>query len=148
MEATRGVLLRGASIGRHSVAPGTAVWIVATRGELREVEYRDARAVLPANDVATSPVARPTEAQLRRLDKCFGLPEEAFTKVHLDAEHLFMIQKCKAHGRLFLRDTRGTIGLYERVTLLKPEDSEDWLTVWSRYHQMSDDWLNLGGRTW
>jgi hypothetical protein len=148
MQPIRGVLIREASVGRYSLPPDTPIWIVSTRGESREVEYRDARGVLPANHVAESPVRRPTEAQLRSLDTCFGLPESAFTRVFVDPEHLFEVQRCNAHGMLFLRDTRGTIGLYERTTLLKPEESSDWVTIWSRYHQMSDDWLNLEGRTW
>jgi hypothetical protein len=148
MEPTRGVLIREASIGRYSLPPDTPIWIVGTRGESCEVEYRDARGVLPTNCVVQSPVVRPTEAQLRSLDACFGLPDSAFTTVHVDPESLFVVEQCNAHGMLFLRDTRGTIGLYERITLLKPEESGDWVTIWSRYHQMSDDWLNLAGRTW
>jgi hypothetical protein len=148
MEPTRGVLIRDACIGRYSLPADTPVWIVGARGESLEVEYRDAHGVLPTSHVAESPVRRPTEAQLRSLDPCFGLPEDAFTKVHVDPENLFAIERCNAHGMLFLRDTRGSIGLYERITLLKPEESDDWVTIWSRYHQTSDDWLNLQGRTW
>ena len=148
MEPTRGVLIRDATIGRYPLPADTPVWIVGERGDSWEVEYRGARGVLPIGCVARSPVARPTEAQLRSLDACFGLDESAFTKVHVDSENLFVVQRCDAHARLFLRDTRGTIGSYERVTLLGPEETADWLAIWSRYHRMSDDWLNLQGRTW
>lgn len=148
MEPIRGVLIREASIGRYSLPADTPIWIVGVRGDSREVEYRSARGVLPAGSVAESPIARPTEAQLRSLDACFGLPEGAFTEVHVDPESLFVVQRCKAHGRLFLRDTRGGIGMYERVTLLGPEETGDWTSIWHRYHGMSDDWLNLQGRTW
>lgn len=58
------------------------------------------------------------------------------------------IQRCRAHGTLFLRDTRGTVAWYERVTLLGPDDGGSWLELWKRHHGMSDDWLNLKGRTW
>ncbi len=148
MEPIRGILIREASIGGYALPPDTPIWILGVQGESREVEYRDARGALPAGSVAESPIARPTEAQLRSLDACFGLPEGAFTDVHVDPQNLFVIQRCNAHGRLFLRDTRGGIGMYERVTLLGPEETSDWTSIWRRYHGMSDDWLNLQGRTW
>jgi hypothetical protein len=148
MEPKQGLLICDASIGNHSLPPDTPVWILGTRGEMREVEYRDARGVVPSGSVVESPVPRPTDAQLRDLDTCFGLSEAAFHEVHLDRENYFAIQRCRAHGRLFLRDTRGTVAWYERTTLLGPEESEDWISIWRRYHGLSDDWLNLKGRTW
>ena len=98
--------------------------------------------------LSSPPVPKPPLVQLRELDGCFGLGDDAFDEVHVDSENCFAIQRCKAHGMLFLRDTRGTIAWYQRVTLLYPDDGESWMEIWRRYHGMSDDWLNLKARTW
>jgi len=148
MAPTRGLLICPATIGRYSLSPDTPVWILASHEDSWEVEYRDASGRVARSGVVECPVPRPPLVQLRELDACFGLAEAAFDDVHADPKNCFVIQRCRAHGTLFLRDTRCTVALYERVTLLGPDDGGSWVELWRRYHGMSDDWLNLKGRTW
>jgi hypothetical protein len=37
--------------------------------------------------------------------------------------------------------------MYERLTLLRETDDGDAQQIWARYHKVSDDWLNLEGRS-
>ena len=146
-EPRRGLIIRPVSFAGYSLGPDTHVWLLDSDAERWQVEFRDRQGTLSLADVLECPVSRPTIEQLRKLDPCFGRPDDAFHDEHVSPEHYFVVQRCRAHGAWFLRDTRGTIAMYDRVTLLSHEDGDDWVSIWSRYHAMSDDWLSYKGRT-
>jgi hypothetical protein len=147
VEPKRGLVITPVEIDGIPVRSDTHVWILASEAGHLTVEYRNQVATLPRDVVVECPVQGPSLEQLRALDECFGRGSDAFEDEHVDAEHYFVIQRCKAHGRRFLRDIRGTIATYERLTLLEAEDHESPGAVWRRYHAMSDDWLVREGRT-
>ena len=123
---------------------------MALRGvtpRLLAVEYRDRRGTVPLDAIVSYPVKGPALEQLRKLDSCFGLSDEHFTVEHDSAEHWYCILRCCAHGRRFLKDTRGTIGLYSTMTLLNDDERGDADKIWTKYHGKSHSWLMLEGRT-
>jgi hypothetical protein len=141
-------MLVSADIGGISVRPDTYVWIRGRGNEKVTVEYLDRVAQLPISAVASCPVNGPSQEELDKLDSCFDLRRDAFEDEHVDHKNYFSIQRCRAHGSRFLRDTFTGVAWYDRLTLLRPEDNErDPLAIWSYYHPMSYDWLILQGRT-
>jgi hypothetical protein len=138
--------LRPITVGRKSVPADTLVWVFGRSGNLVEVEFKDERDFVADDALVPHPVPRPDLEALRLLDACFGLPDEAFTCEHHD-ERYFRILRCKAHGRRFLDDVRGGIAMYGRLTLLQESDDGSPGEIWAQYHSVSDDWLNLQGRS-
>jgi hypothetical protein len=147
MEPKRGITIRPVELGDATLAVDTSVWILRELDGSLEVEHRDARGCVPRDAIAQSPVPRLPLEELRKRDPCFGLEETAFVVEHKDGERWYSIERCKAHGRRFLRDARGSAALYERVTLLDDSERGSFLSIWSRYHAMSDDWLNVVGNS-
>jgi hypothetical protein len=147
MEPKRGMVVRDVTAGGQVVSAGSPVWIAGARGERLELEFRSKRFLVAADDVVEAPVPAPTLEALRRLDSCFGLPSSGFELLLADSVNMCEVVRCKAHGQVFLRDTRGDVAMYERVSILTSGEADDWVVVWNRYHQMSDDWLNWNGRT-
>lgn len=92
-------------------------------------------------------VKRPELEDLRKLDPCFGQPDEAFETEHLSAEHYFELLRCRAHGRRFLRDVRGSVAMYTTLTLLQEDEEGTPDEIWTRYHSKSHSRLMLEGRT-
>ena len=92
-------------------------------------------------------VPRPSLDQLRELDPCFGLGEDAFEGQVVNHSWMFRIFRCKAHGRHFIGVMYGGIGMWERVTLLEPGEEGDPKRAFDRYIAMSDDDLNRLGRS-
>ena len=138
--------LRPITVGRQSVPADTLVWVLGRSGDLAEVEFKDERGFVAEDALVPHPVPRRDLEALRLLDACFGLPDDAFTCEHHD-ERYFRILSCKAHGRRFLEDVRGGIAMYGRLTLLEESDDGSPGEIWARYHSVSDDWLNLQGRS-
>lgn len=89
----------------------------------------------------------PSLDELRKLDACFGLPDKAFEREHIDHDWYFEIVRCKAHGRRFLRDVRGGIAMYTRLTLLTEADTGSPKDIWKKYHGMADSDLIRQGRS-
>lgn len=116
-------------------------------GSTLEVEYRDRRGTIPADALVAYPVKGPTVEELRKLDLCFGLSDDAFDVEHRSQEHFYAILRCRAHGRRFLRDTRGSFAWYSRTTLLRDDDDGPPDDIWAKYHWKSDSWLMLEGRS-
>lgn len=104
-------------------------------------------AVSQTTRLCPHPVRGPGLQALRQLDTCFGLDDEAFESEYVDQDWYFEILRCKAHGRRFLRDIRGSSALYSRLTLLREEDAGSPKDIWSRYHSLPDSQLLLCGRT-
>jgi hypothetical protein len=123
------------------------VWVWSRSGGYAEVEFREQRGTVPEDALLPYPVRGPELQVLRQLDPCFGLADEAFECEHIDRESFFEILRCKAHGRRFLRDTRGMIGWYSMLTLLHEDEEGSPKDIWSRYHLMPDSQLLLDGRT-
>lgn len=146
MEPTAGLVVRPAALGGRELRPDTYVWVWAVTDREVEIEYRNQRGLVPRDAVVSTPVTRPSLEVLRQLDPCFGLDRDAFVIEHEDPRWFFLL-RCKAHGRRFLSDARGGIAQYERVTLLEDSEANDTEGVWRRCHAMSDDYLNLLGRT-
>lgn len=142
----KGVTLRAVEIGGRVVPADTDVWIFRRGDGNADVEYRDRRGRVPEDAVADSPIKAPSLDELKRLDSCFGMSDDAFETM-LSDESYFEILRCREHGRRFLRDFRGTIAWYSRLTLLRDTDDGDARDTWARYHRASDDWLNFEGRT-
>jgi hypothetical protein len=146
-EPKRVLTIRDVEIDGVSVRADELVWMHGEKGDSIEVEYRDHRGRIPADAVVPYPVRGPALEELRKLDPCFGLPDEAFVVEHMRHEHLYELLRCRAHGRRFLRDTRGTFAWYSLTTLLRDEDDGPPDDLWARYHWMSDSRLMLEGRT-
>jgi hypothetical protein len=113
-----------------------------------EVEYRGIRGRIREDTVVPYPVPRPDLAELRQLDPCFGLPDEHFELECRSNEHYCEILKCRAHGRRFLRDVRGTSAWYSTTTLLDEDEDGEPDAIWSRHHGKSHSWLMHEKRTW
>ncbi len=131
----------------RSLPPHTVVWVWGKSGGQAQIEYRRWRGLVPVTALTRYPVDGPTLEELRKLDPCFGLPDEVFDAVERDDRNYFEILRCRAHGRRFLRDTRGTIGWYSIVTLLDEDDRRTPEEIWRRYHSMDDGELRLAGRS-
>src|SRR5262249_47378771 len=142
-EPDKALTLRPITVGRRSVPADEIVWVFGRSGGTADVEYKNERGTVAADALVAYPVPSPGLDRLRALDACFGLPDEAFEREHIDDRNYFEIVRCRAHGRRFLRDTRGTIAWYQRLTLLDESDDGDPAHVWARYHRMSDSWLML-----
>ncbi len=127
--------------------PDTLIWVHGESDQYWEVEYQDRRGKIPRNAAVPYPVKGPSLAKLKRLDSCFGLEDDAFVLEHLSKESYYEILRCRAHGRRFLRDTRGGIGMYTVLTLLEDDEEGSPDDIWARYHWKSDSWLSLEGRT-
>lgn len=140
-------MLRAVEIAGAAVPAGSHVWLLGVSGDEWEVEHGTRRGRVPRPAILECPVARPSLERLRALDACFGRDRDAFAEEHVDRQRYFTILRCKAHGALFLDDTRGTLAWYGRITLLDPADGDDWQAIWVRYHALSDDLLNHLGRT-
>jgi hypothetical protein len=146
-EPTQALTLRPITVGRKSVPADSLVWVLRRMGTTAEVEIQDERGTVPADALVDYPAAGPGLDRLRALDPCFGLPDEAFDNEHLDPRYYFTIVRCRAHGRRFLRDVRGGIGMYEVLTLLDESDQGSPFEIWTRYHNRSHAWLMWQGRT-
>lgn len=112
-----------------------------------QIEYRRWRGLVPVTALARYPIESPSLDELRALDPCFGLAEDAFVVEHADAARYFEIVRCRAHGRRFLRDTRGTVGWYTVLTLLRDDERGPPADIWRRYHSLDDGLLRLEGRS-
>jgi len=146
-EPEKALTLRAITVGRKEVPADREVWVFGRSDGAADVEFRGERGRVPNDALVALPVKGPGLAALRALDACFGLPDEAFETEHDGGQRLFTILRCRAHGQRFLRDTRGTVGLYDRTTLLDASDSGAPIDIWSKYHFVSDPWLVLQGRT-
>jgi hypothetical protein len=143
----KGVTLRPVEIGGRVVPADTHVWIFRRGEGSADVEYQDRRSRVPEDAVANSPVKAPCLDELKKLDSCFGMSDDAFETMLIDNESYFEILLCREHGKRFLRDVRGSSAWYSRLTLLRDTDDGDTKDIWARYHRASDDRLNLEGRT-
>lgn len=139
--------MRRVEIAGKELGPDQVVWVHARGSSAAEVEYRGRHGRIPLDAIVPYPVKGPGLVQLRELDGCFGEPDEAFVVEHQSAEHLYEILRCRAHGKRFLRDTRGTIAWYSTLTLLGDDEDEPPDAIWARYHGKSNGWLMLEGRT-
>jgi hypothetical protein len=139
----KGITLRSVEIGDKEVPADTPIWIFNRFEGVVEVEYKDRRGRIPSDAVAISPVNAPSIDELRKLDSCFGLPDDAFEREVLNQECYFEILRCRVHGKRFLLDYRGTVGWYSRLTFLGNDDGDDIQVLWARFHYVSDDWLNV-----
>ena len=143
----KAVTLRSVSVGGKSIPAYAEVWVFGRADGHAEVEYRGHRGRVAEDILCAYPVRGPALETLRRLDPCFGLDDDAFVSEHIDQDSYFEVLRCTAHQRRFLRDTRGTIGLYSRLTLLRDDDDGSPQDIWSKYHRMADAELLLAGRT-
>ena len=143
----KAVTLRSVSVGGKSIPAYAEVWVLSRADGHAEIEYRDNRARVADDILSAHPVRGPALETLRSLDPCFGLDDDAFASEHIDQDHYFEVLRCKAHQRRFLRDTRGTIGWYSRLTLLGDGDDGSPRELWSKYHGMAEAELILAGRT-
>ncbi len=143
----KAVTLKPVSVGGKSVPAYAEVWVLSRADGHAEVEYRGKRGRVADDILSAYPVRGPALETLRRLDPCFGLGDDAFVSEHIDQDSYFEILRCKAHQRRFLRDTRGTIGWYSRLTLLLDDDDGSPQDIWSKYHWMAEAELLLAGRT-
>lgn len=124
------------------------VWVLRADSDRAEVEFKGERGHIRLDCLASYPIPRPTLEQIRKMDPCFDLPETAFATDYLDETRFFALVRCKAHGRRFLRDTRGGVGMYTLTTLLEPGDDGAPAEIWAKYHSCSDSWLFHQGRSW
>lgn len=138
--ATRDVELAG----RH-VKEGEEVWVHRRGESWVEIEHRGHQGRVPLGAVSDKALSGPTLEDLRRLDACFGLADDAFTREHLDREQYFEIRKCMAHGRRFLWAVgpRWTT----IVTLLAEDDPTDPSAAYAHYHPRTERWHQRLGRT-
>lgn len=142
----KAVTLHSVTSGGKTIPAYTVVWVMSRDSGSAEIEYRGGRARISERHLAAYPVKGPGLEVLRQLDSCFGLDDSAFEREHIDHERYFEVVRCKAHQSRFLRDTRGTIGMYSRLILLRADDG-DAAEAWSKYHAISDAELLLDGRT-
>jgi hypothetical protein len=141
------VTLEAVSLGGKTIPAHTVVWVWSRANGHAEIECGEKRGRVAEDVLSPYPVKGPGVERLRRLEPCFGLDDDAFVRDHLDQEHYFELLRCKAHGARFLRDTRGTVGWYSRLTLLRDDDVGNPGDIWSKYHGMSETELLLEGRT-
>jgi hypothetical protein len=139
--------LRPVTIGSKTVPADERVWVWERSSGFADVEHGDHRGKVPEDALTSYPVPPPSLGELRRLDACFGLPDAAFEREHIDHDWYFEILRCKAHGRRFLRDVCGGVLMYTRLILLTDEDKGSPKEIWQRYHRHSDSWLHRQGRT-
>jgi hypothetical protein len=105
------------------------------------VEHGGSSALVPADVLLDCPIAAPSRAQLEELDPCFYSEPDAFVEEHDGSARWYRLLRCKAHGRRFLEETRGSVGIYTRLIAIDAtEESPD--EIWRRYNAMSDDWLS------
>lgn len=136
------MLLQAVPTAGATLEAGRPVWIVGLPECGRVAIEADGRpATVPAGSVTESPIPAPSLDALRAVDDCFGRSRRHFVQEHESRECGFCLFRCRKHGRLFLEDMRGGVGVYTRLILLA-ESSGDPEALWSRYHAMSDDWLN------
>jgi hypothetical protein len=143
----KAITIRDVEIAGKPVVADQVVWVHGRTGDFAEIEYRNARGRIRADAIVSYPVKGPGLEELRKLDPCFGLPDDAFESEHVSADHYYERLRCRAHGRPFLRDTRGTIAMYSTLTLLKDDEEGGPDDIWARYHGKSDSKLMLEGRT-
>jgi hypothetical protein len=146
-EPKQALTIRGVDIGGKHVPADQVVWVHARGQEYAEVEYRERRGRVPLDAIVAYPVTGPELPALQKLDPCFGLSDEAFEREHISAEHFYELLRCRAHGRRFLRDVRGTSAWYSTTTLLADDEEGEPDEIWARYHWQSHSWLMLSGRT-
>ena len=84
----------------------------------------------------------PRIEQLKMLDGCFGLDDNAFEMVLKETDKYYRFLRCKAHGQLFLEDGRGTAFMYSRLIYVGDLGNSSLDHVWTKLHGMSDDMLN------
>lgn len=141
-EPVLGMMISEVSVAGVTLKPSEYVWILGTAEKgLISVEHRNVRVALPEGSLLPCPIPAPDINDLRKKDDCFGRPEKYFTEIYKSEQHLFRLLKCKRHGSIFLEDSCGGVGMYT-LTILVADPAEDPETMWSRYHSMSDDWLN------
>lgn len=146
-DPTQAITLHEVEIDGQVLPARTVVWVWGKSGGEAQIEWKRWRGLVPVTALARYPVESPPLEVLRELDGCFGLPEVAFEVVHADATNYFEIVRCRAHGRRFLRDTRGTVGWYSVLTLLRDDDRGSPEEIWRRYHARDDSLLRLEGRS-
>ena len=130
-EPVQAMTVREVEIEGKRLPSHTVVWVWRKCEGQARIEYEQWRGLVP----------------LRKLDPCFGVPDEAFDVVHADSANDFEIVRCRAHDRRFLRDTRGSIGWYTVLTLLRGDDRGSPEEIWRRYHALDDSLLRLEGRS-
>ena len=146
-EPEQAITIRDVDVGGRHVAADQIVWVHARKDGYAEVEYRDRRGRVPLDAILPYPVRGPRLEDLQKLDSCFGSSDEAFAIEHHSYEHWYRMLRCRAHGRRFLEDTRGTIASYSTTTLLNDDEEGEPDEIWARYHWKSHSWLMLEGRT-
>jgi len=147
MEPKRGITVVAVQVGARQVSEDSQVWVWEDSDSLLEIECRGQRGRVSRDTIAFSPVRAPALAELQQLDACFGGAATLFEVEHQDDARYFSIEHCKAHQRRFLRATRGSVAMYQRLTLLDERDDEAPDQIWSRYQARSDNWLNWQGRS-
>ncbi len=138
------MLVEPLSLGGRSLRAGTYVWLFGRGPDGCEVEFEDRRHRVPCAALVESPVPRPPLAELRRLDPCFGLPDQAFDEVAAE-QFSYRYLRCKAHGQLFLEDWRGGIADYVRLIFVGDLGDRSFADAWIRFHRIPDDLLNFRG---
>ena len=145
MEPQRGIVIRQVHVDGKTIDQSKYVWLLGSPSNgVVSIEINNMKHFIPQDAVVSCPVPSPSVDALRTIDECFGKSESHFDVLHKSQEKWFRILRCKAHGRLFLEDTRGGAAIYDRLIMVE-DDQEDFKAIWSRYHSMSDDWLNYLG---
>jgi hypothetical protein len=145
----RGWINRDIDLEGRRVPADEEVWVHRRGDSWTEIEFKGRRGRVPSDAINDHPVHRPSLAQLRELDSCFGLDDDAFEQKYIDKENFFTIVTCRAHGRRFLVDTVTYSFVWgTRTTLLTDDDADDPAEVWRRYHGQTDAWHARRGRSY
>jgi hypothetical protein len=147
-EPQQALTIRDVDIGGRRVPPDQVVWVHRRGSGYVDVEYRGARGKVLEGALVPYPVPRPPLEELQQIEPCFGLADEHFEVECRSQEHYYEILRCRAHGRRFLRDARGTHAWYSTTTLLDEDEEGEPDDIWARYHWRSDSWLMHEKRTW
>lgn len=140
---------RDLQIDGKLVPSAEQVWVHGRSGTWTEIEFRGRRGRVPSDALRDHPVVGPSLEQLRALDLCFVLPDDAFEQTYIDRDHSFEIVRCRAHGSRFLRYlVVNGFAWNIRLTLLSPEDPEDPFQVWRWYRDQPSSWHARHGRTY
>ncbi|MBK7974951.1 MAG: hypothetical protein IPK07_17265 [Deltaproteobacteria bacterium] len=146
-EPVQAMTVREVEIEGKRLPSHTVVWVWGKCEGQARIEYERWRGLVPITALTRYPIESPPLEELRKLDPCFGVPDEAFDVVHADSANDYEIVRCRAHDRRFLRDTRGSIGWYTVLTLLRGDDRGSPEEIWRRYHALDDSLLRLEGRS-
>jgi hypothetical protein len=142
MEPFRGLIVEPLALDGKRIEKDTHVWIMSRDSDHWRIEYRDKSYTVPRNSVVECPVPMPRIEQLKMLDGCFGLDRSAFEVVLKESDKYYLLLRCKAHGKLFLEDGRGTVFMYSRLIYVGDLGNSSFDHIWGKFHGISDDMLN------